>query len=301
MNPSLAALTAMEAPPPGTGRFGSFADMRALALDAGLVPRDGSAVVLPGERLAAFAAINDLAEIESKINGLKVDVMLAAKPELTDALRATVHIAESSTHPHELHYLQAMFVHHRQVMRTLASNKHIPEQTQRLLATDSVLKDDRALQRVLAHNPALTASVMQAMWAETDDSLVQLRITENAAEQATLYDGTNEFAKLCEAFYKGTADRTVRLAAIAGIRDPESLRRIVSTHDVAFGAAELTAVAANRHAPDDVLQALAQPGGVVQRAFSPIASARLQQTARDSIARRNSAAADATLYHSSPD
>jgi hypothetical protein len=282
----------------------SFDDIRQLAISADLVPSDGAAVVVPGSRFAAFATLDDLAAIESRINGLKVDVMLAAKPQLDEALRATVHIAETSTQPHELHYLQAMFLHHRQVLRAVAANKHISEPTQRVLATDTMLKDDRALQRVLAVNPALTASVMQAIWTQTDDSLVQLRVSENAAKQAQLFDGDSDFAQLSKAFYERTLDRSVRLAAIPGIADPDTLRRIAQTNDRTFGAAELAAVAANRHTPQDVLVAMTQPSGMLQRVqhvLHPIASSRIGQLARQNLERRQTVDRDATHYHSSPD
>ncbi|WP_454727705.1 MULTISPECIES: hypothetical protein [Cupriavidus] len=304
MKPSLAALYAVEAPPPGTGRFMSFADMRQLALGENLIPADGAAVVVPGERFTAFAGLDDLTQMESRINELKVEVMLAAKPAVAEVLRPTILIAETSTHPHELQYLQAMFIHHRQVLRALAVNKHLPEQTQRVLATDTLLKDDKSLQRLLASNPALTSSVMQAMWSETDDSIVQVRISENAAQQGKLYDGENDFARLCEAFYQSSADRSVRLAAIEGIRDPELLRRIASTNDVTFGAAELTAIAANRHTPDDVLNTLTKPAGMLQRVqnvLHPMTSSRIHQLAQQNLERRNAASRDATDYHSSPD
>ncbi|WP_432262838.1 hypothetical protein [Cupriavidus sp. TMH.W2] len=302
MRPSLAAHSALPALPPGTGRMISFEEMRLIAIGANLDSPDGAAVVVPGEQVTHILTLDRLEDIETHINSLAMDVKFGSKPVVEDSLRATLHIAETATNAHELHYLQAMFIHHRQVLLALAANRHIPEPVQLALATDNQLLGDRRLQRVLASNPALTASVMQTMWEKTEDSQVQLRIAQNAASRANEHQRDNDYAKLAEGIYKASYDGAVRTAAIAGIRDPELLRRIASTNDVTFGAAELTALAGNRHAPVDVLRGLATPEGrlqEVQRLFSPLSSQRIAKLARENMHRK--LVSDATHYHSSPD
>lgn len=282
----------------------SFDELRDFAIGAQLVPADGTAVVVPGERLAQLAPLDQLEAIESRINGLRMEVTLAAKPDKNAALRQSVHIAETSQHPHELHYLLAMFIHHKEVLRALAANKNLAEADQRQLAMNAELAKDKGLQRVLAANPALSASVMRTMLATTDDSMVQLRVAENAAKQALTYDGENDFAVISESLLKESFDGWVRIAAIEGVRDPELLRDIATTHDNVFGARERAAVAANRYTPPDVLEDMTSASGirgVMQGILQTPVSSAIGRLAQQNLEKRRGAEAAATLYHSSPD
>ena len=288
---------------PGIRRV-SFAAMRDVAVAQDLIPVDGTAVVVPGERFAQLMSMDKLEEIEARINGLRMEVKLASKQDKTAALQQGVLIAETSQHPHELSYLMAMFIHHKEVLRALAANKHLPEQDQRRLAQDPELAKDKGLQRVLASNPALTASVMRVMLAQTDDSLVQLEVAKNAAEQAAAIDAESDFAAISESLFSESYDRWVRVAAIQGVRDPELLRRIAATHDNVLGPSERAAVAANRNTPPEVLERMAKPTGI-RRAMQGITQgavpAVIARLAQQTLRARRSAEAPSTHYHSSPD
>lgn len=301
MKASLAAQELVS--PVGEPRFVTFDEMRGIAVFRDLTPTDGSAVVIDGAAFRDFFPLEDLEAVEARINALRTDVVLASNQAKSPALSKAVQIAQDSEHGHELNYLLGMFIHHKEVLRELAKNRSLPVDAQRRLVSDPELVKDKQLQRVLARNPALSAEAMRTMLAATDDSLVQVYLAENAAEQSSHLGTDNEYTRIAESLVENSFTRLVRIAALPGVRSEDLLRKIADTHDTLLGAPELAAVASNRHTPADVLQRLEQPSGigsVLQRALQTTAAAVIGKLAQKTLRDRRDAEA-ASLYHSTPD
>jgi len=244
--------------------FVTFAQLSETFRADRLYPTDGVALAVPGEDLAGLLPADHLAAVEARVNRLLAGVRgldrAASGPEFTESaekLSETMALANNSRDEHELHYLASMFIHERIVMRQLAKSPYLSERTMLLLATDSELKADRQIQLALAHNPALSDTLMVKLVQETQDPFVLNGIALNAVRQSLFSHDENAFTRLCEDLAKA-ADPVVRRLAIAGVRSPELLRAIGSERPLMVTSRELEAVAANKYTPDDVLETMAR-------------------------------------------
>lgn len=256
MNPSVVAVE--QSMPDSPARFMSLADLSAMFRDQELYPHDGVAVEMPGSAITKAMTLNQLAEVEQYVNDLVIRVKGAESRKLRESvLQESIELATNSKDAFELHYLASMFIHHRDVMRVLARNPHLDERTQLLLATDVDLKRDRQVQLGLAHNPALSDTLMIKMLNGTEDLFVMKGIALNAVHksQSTHYDSV--YAGICRELCK-SYDPVVRQTAISGVRDPAVLRLIAENNSVFLVPRELEAVASNKFTPDDVLESLSK-------------------------------------------
>lgn len=246
-----------------------LSELAAFAREKGLYSKTGEVTVVPGTLVSGILGLETGKAVEERIDQLvalvkrgptkdwratqtqKVDSRVAAEAVLEAAA-----IAQESKDPAELQYLTGMFIHYKEVMRALARNPAISEQTQLILASDVDLTKDRGVQLGLAHNPALTAPIMAKIMAQSDDHFVLTGIAMNAVHQAARTQGHCAFGEICKAL-AGSFDPVLREAALAGVKDGEYLRSVAMNKSALLAPKEVYAVAANKHTPDDALEHIA--------------------------------------------
>jgi len=236
-------------------RFLTAPEISGVARERGIYARDGRTLQLTAEDIKRTLSAKSSSEIERRINSLVVDLKMGQEREA--ALSDSVRLATTSKDPFDLHYMAGMYRHHREVLRALAKNPNLSENTQRVLYTQASRDGDREVLLGLAHNPVLAAGMMEQMLNKVDDPFVRQGLAQNAARQARQIEGDSPFAQMC-AQLSMFNDDVLAKTAIAGVKSPEVLREIVNTHSLLLAPDKLEAVAQNPNTPDDVLQRLAQ-------------------------------------------
>jgi hypothetical protein len=239
---------------------------------------------LSGRKFRDVATANSMHEAENQINRLVYDVRNARqnRKEARQSVADALEIAKHSENPHQLHYLASMFINEPDVIRLVAKNPRIDQKTQLVILNDSKTGQDPRVLRNLGDNPAIGPEVMRHLLNHSNDSLTQYAVARNAARKSLQSKAADTpYVKICDELADHTFDPALRLIALAGVRDPAVMRKIVRTHDTAFGARELEAVADNIHAPKDVLAQLANVSGprqALQAAFGVTVARRAAQT-----------------------
>lgn len=242
----------------GDGKLPRFAPLSIIGhyvREHGLYPRDGQMQKVEGVEVSMVLKMQSLQQIENRINDLVFELRQVKKRHET-ALEKALEIAKTSTDPYELHYMAHMFMHERSVLRAVAKNPHLSEKTQFMIASLSHFRQDRQLQISLAHNPALSSTVMEKMLSIKDVFVLQ-GVAHNAARKSQQLNDPG-CAEVCKKIALVPWDDTLSKAAIPGVKDPNVLRQIADTHGALFEAEKLEMVAQNVHTPTDVLERMSK-------------------------------------------
>ena len=241
--------------------FLSFAEMGQVVRENHLY--SDKALGLTGTRFREVAVATSLQNAEEAVNRLVYGVRNAPKPkEARQSIREAVSLAKDTESPHQLHYLASMFINHPEVIRAVAKNPRINEQTQQVILNDAKLGKDPRVLRNLGDNPAIGPRVMTHILNTADDAIALHMTARNAVRKAQQSNGPDTpYVKICDELADKTFDPAVRLVALAGARSHDVLRKIVRTRDVVLGARELEAVADNPYTPKDLLAEMANTSG----------------------------------------
>lgn len=242
----------------GDGKLPKFASLSVIGhyvREHGLYPRDGQMQKIEGTEISPVLRMQSLQQVEDRINDL-VGELRQVKKRHEAAMEKALDIAKTSTDPYELHYMAHMFMHERTVLRAIAKNPHLSEKTQFMIASLSHFRKDRQLQISLAHNPALSSTVMEKMLS-IEDVFVLQGLAHNAARKSQQLNDQG-CAEVCKKIALVPWDDTLSKAAIPGVKDPNVLRQIADTHSAMFEAEKLEMVAQNIHTPTDVLERMSK-------------------------------------------
>lgn len=239
-------------------RFMSFDSLSQFVRERGLYPADGKMMLAEGQDLSKLLRMQNMQQIESRINALVFDMKNAQRNQ-RETLRRTSAIAEKSTDPYELHYLAGMFASKRAIIRAIAKNQTLSRETQILIARNPEMNKDRETLMNLAHNPSVTEEAMEVLIEVADDPFVLHGVALNASMRSQAAPGDTPYAAIC-AFLAKDSDYTLSKAAVPGVRDPDVLREIVENNSLIFSPEKLAAVAKNPHTPDDVLEQMSTRG-----------------------------------------
>ena len=283
MNPSLSIADFSNGPQP---MFLSFQQMGQLVRTKRLTADRGLRV--EGRALVDLASVQRMIEAEDAINRLVLKVKNPDnRKDKSLATERALRMAKDSTSGHELNYLASMFINQPQVLRALAKNPNLSEDTQRMLVNDAKTSGDIHVVRALAGNPAVKPDLMRDILKapEFEDDIVHHQVAANAAQKAHIArDREDPYVKLCDQLADTTYNNGLRLVVIPGVRNPEVLRKIADTRDNVLGAAELEAVASNMHTPSDVLRKMADVSParrVMQAMFGVTVAQKAARTLHD--------------------
>lgn len=240
------------------------------------------ALGLSGAQFRDVATATSRHEAEEAVNRLVYSVRDDHRKEARQSMREAVEMAKHTESPHQLHYLASMFVHHPEVIREVAKNPHIDQKTQLVILNNEKLSEDVRVTRNLGGNPAIGPEVMRHLLNNSQDTITLHAVTRNAVRKSLQSTGPDTpYVKICDELADTTFDPGLRLMALAGVRSPDVLRKIVQTRDSVFGARELEAVADNVHTPKDVLVQMAGTPGpkqAIQAAFGVTVGQRAART-----------------------
>lgn len=185
------------------------------------------------------------------------------------ALRSLENTVEVSRDPLELDYAAQMFLEQRSAMLKLAKNPYISEETMARVATCSMYRDDPHVARAFASNPNLTPRAARVLLDNESNKhrpFVMHALAVNMGKQARLSSNPHaaECARICRDITAVSVIDTPLAPAIAGVTDPEHLRRLYSQHankmplERNMERAVFHAIAQNPETPDDVIKAMRQ-------------------------------------------
>ena len=185
------------------------------------------------------------------------------------AMRSLENTVEVSRDPMELDYAAQMFLEQRAAMLKLAKNPYISEDTIIRVATCSMYRDDPQIARAFAGNPGITPKAARVLMENEGNKrrhFVMHELAVNLGKQARLPSNAHaaECAALCRDITSVSVVDTPLAPAIAGVTDPEHIRKLYSLHasrmplERNMERSVYHAIAQNPDTPDDVIKAMSQ-------------------------------------------